>query len=244
VWAHPQFQARASLDLKTNVKRILLSWSGGKDSALALSRLRADPDVTVVGLLTTVAAESDRVSVHGVPKNLLQQQAAALQLPLHEIVIPAISSNEDYRAAWKLSLANLPVELRSASHIACGDICLEDVRSYREALLNELGYETMFPLWGESTNDIAREVLHTGFAATLVCIDTHTLPASFAGRSFDASLLHDLPPHVDPCGEHGEFHTFVSDGPGFDQPVQFRIGCTVLENQRFAFCNLEPVVPV
>lgn len=219
---------------------ILLSWSGGKDSALALQRLRQDPRVEVVGLLTTVTTTYDRISIHGVRRSLLKQQAEALQLPVHEIEIGPQSSNDDYEAAWTSSLERRTGAMRDARTIAFGDIFLEDVRAYRERMARALGFESIFPLWGESTEALAAEVVGSGLVARIVCVDTHSLPGSsaLAGALFDADFLDALPTSVDPCGERGEFHTFVSDGPGFVAPVRYRVGETVLRDDRFIYCDL------
>ena len=219
---------------------ILLSWSGGKDSALALHRLRAAGRFEVAGLLTTVTAEYDRVSIHGVRRVLLRQQADALSLPLVEVSLSPASSNEQYESAWVVALATLPPPMREARRLAFGDIFLEDVRAYREALAHRQGFGTAFPLWGESTHNLSDEVVDAGFAATLVCVDTTMLSESFAGRSYDRDLVAALPSSVDPCGERGEFHTFVSDGPDFLDKVEFSVGETVLREERFAYCDLLP----
>lgn len=221
---------------------ILLSWSGGKDSALTLHRLSVDPKVAVVGLLTTITAEYDRVSIHGVRRDLLHRQAAALGLPLHEIQLTPQSSNKHYQDAWKDALDNLTGPMQEARTIAYGDIFLEDVRSYRETLAQDHGYKSVFPLWGESTRALAEEVLDTGIDATLVCVDTQALAADFVGRAYDENLIASLPMGVDCCGERGEFHTFVSSMPEFDAPVRFSTGDTVIRDQRFAFCDLVPVM--
>lgn len=219
---------------------LLLSWSGGKDSALALARLLRNPAFRVVGLLTTVTTEYDRISIHGVRRTLLLRQADALGLPVHEIEIAPRSSNESYEAAWKGSLRALPGEMAEARCIAFGDIFLEDVRRYREAMVHPLGYRTEFPLWGESTGSLANEVVDSGFEARVVCVDTHVMDASHAGRAYDAGFIARLPLSVDPCGERGEFHTFVSAGPGFRSPVGYTVGETVLREDRFAYCDLAP----
>jgi len=195
----------------------------------------------VVGLLTTITSEYDRVSIHGVRRVLLRQQAAALRLPLEEIRLSFYSSNEAYQAAWNTSLAALPPPMREARRIAFGDIFLEDVRQYREGLAQDQGYETSFPLWGESTHDLAAEVFRKRFTATVVCADTEVLAETFAGRAYSPEFLAALPEGVDPCGERGEFHTFVSDGPDFDAPVAFSVGETVVRAERFAYCDLIPV---
>lgn len=227
--------------MMSNVTRagpILLSWSGGKDSALALARLRGDPGVEVIGLLTTVTTGYERISIHGVRRVLLHEQAAALGLPVIEIAIAPQSSNEAYERAWADALGGLPRELADARHVAFGDIFLEDVRSYRELMTRSLGFEAVFPLWGEDTRALAKEVVAGGFAARVVCVDTEQLSPEFAGRSYDAAFLAELPAAVDPCGERGEFHTFVLDGPAFAAAVRCHVGATVLREDRFAYTDL------
>ena len=219
---------------------VLLSWSGGKDSALALARLRRNPAFEVVGLLTTVTAAYDRISIHGVRRSLLYDQAAALGIQVHEIILAPQCSNASYEAAWRHALKMLPTEMADARHIAFGDIFLADVRTYREDMARAAGYEALFPLWGEPTQSLAREVVAARFAARVVCVDTHVLDASFAGNPYDDAFLAALPESVDPCGERGEFHTFVSAGPGFHTAVRYELGDTVLRDDRFAYCDLIP----
>jgi uncharacterized protein (TIGR00290 family) len=219
---------------------IVLSWSGGKDSALALARLRDDPSTEVVRLLTTVTAGYDHVSIHGVRRTLLHRQAEALGVELHEVWIEPQSSDRAYRAAMATSLAELRSALPDLRRVAFGDLFLADVRAYREALVAECGWEACFPLWGEPTGEVARRVIRDGFVARLVCVDTEVLPIAFAGRGYDAALLEALPPGVDPCGERGEFHTFVADGPGFRHAVDYEVGRTELRDGRFAFSDLLP----
>jgi uncharacterized protein (TIGR00290 family) len=221
----------------TRPEPIILSWSGGKDSALALARLRADPRVEVVGLLTTVTAGYDRVSIHGVRRALLHAQAASLGLPVHEVRLPE-SSNEAYDAALAGALGALRESRPEIRRVAFGDIFLLDVQQYREERIAALGFGGIFPLWGEPTDALAREVIRCGIRARLVCVDTQALPAAFAGRAYDAALLAELPGGTDPCGERGEFHTFVSDGPGFRAPVAYDVGEVVLRGDRFAYCDL------
>jgi uncharacterized protein (TIGR00290 family) len=220
---------------------LILSWSGGKDSALALARLRETPDVEVVGLMTTVTEGYDRISIHGVRRALLHAQAASLGLPVHEVVLRPQSSNEAYERATADALAQLRARWPDVRRLAFGDIFLEDVRQYRETLVGSLGFGAVFPLWGEAPADLAEEVMGRGFRARLVCVDTQQLDASFAGRMYDAALLADLPPGTDPCGERGEFHTFVSDGDGFRVLVRYTVGEVVLRDERFAYCDLVPV---
>lgn len=224
----------------TSTEPVVLSWSGGKDSALALARLRADPQIEVVGLLTTVTAGYDRVSIHGVRRSLLHAQADALALPLQEVTLAPESSNEAYDAAFADALGELRARMPQVNRLAFGDIFLEDVRQYREERVAALGFGALFPLWGEPTSDLAREVFAKGIEARLVCVDTQVLPAAFAGRRYDAALLAELPAGVDPCGERGEFHTFVSAGPGFKRPVLYTLGEVVLRGERFAFHDLLP----
>ncbi|HEX8452233.1 MAG TPA: hypothetical protein VF647_09070 [Longimicrobium sp.] len=219
---------------------VVLSWSGGKDSALALARLRADPRIEVAGLLTTVTAEYDRVSIHGVRRTLLHAQADALGLPLQEVTLAPQSTNEAYDAALASAFGELRDRMPDVKQLAFGDIFLEDVRRYREERVEALGFGATFPLWGEPTSDLAREVFASGIVARLVCVDTQVLSATFAGRPYDAVLLAELPADVDPCGERGEFHTFVSAGPGFRRPVPYTVGEVVLRDGRFAFCDLVP----
>jgi uncharacterized protein (TIGR00290 family) len=219
---------------------VALSWSGGKDSALTLAALRADPSVDVVALLTSVTLAYDRISIHGVRRSLLRAQAQAAGIPLHEIVIEANSSNEQYDLAMAGALTALREAHPALTTVAYGDLFLEDVRRYREERLGSLGFVGSFPIWGRPTRELAESFLDHGFEARLVCVDTTQLDASFAGRTFDHSLLADLPARVDPCGERGEFHTFVSNGPMFDAPVAYATGDVVLRDDRFAYCDLLP----
>ncbi|MEO7084979.1 MAG: ATP-binding protein [Gemmatimonadaceae bacterium] len=219
---------------------IILSWSGGKDSSLALDALRADPSVEVVGLMTTVTAGYDRISIHGVRRALLDAQVASIGLPLYEISITPQSSNEAYDAAVERALADLRLRHPAVRRIAYGDLFLEDVRQYREERLEPLGYKGIFPLWGRPTAALARDFVDRGFEARLVCVDTTQLDGTFAGRAFDDSLLDAFPASVDPCGERGEFHTFVSGGPIFSAPVRYEVGEVVLRDGRFSYCDLLP----
>jgi uncharacterized protein (TIGR00290 family) len=220
-------------------KAVVLSWSGGKDSALALDALSRDPAVQVVGLLTSVTSSYDRISVHGVRRSMLEAQIDRLGLPLFEITLAPNSSNDAYEAAFHAALARIRAELPEATGIAFGDLFLEDVRAYRERLLSGTGFDSLFPIWGEDTSSIARRFIADGFSARLVCVDTTQLDANFAGREFDEKLLADFPPSVDPCGERGEFHTFVSDGPPFSAAIPYVVGERVLRDDRFMFCDIQ-----
>jgi uncharacterized protein (TIGR00290 family) len=220
--------------------RVLLSWSGGKDSSLTLAALRADPRYEVVALLTSITRGYDRISIHGVRRELLEAQAASIGLPLIEIPLEPKSSNDQYEAAFLESLEHAREMFPGLRLIAFGDLFLEDVRAYRERLVEGAGWEPLFPIWRPDTGELAREFITAGYAAHLVCVDTNVLSADFAGRRFDARLLEDLPEHVDPCGERGEFHTFVSAGPIFGKPIAVRTGEVVLREERFAYCDLLP----
>jgi uncharacterized protein (TIGR00290 family) len=219
-------------------ERVVLSWSGGKDSALALAALRADPRMEVAALLTTVTPAYDRISIHGVRRGLLQAQSRALNVPVHEIVLEPVSSNQAYDAAVEHALRIIAERYPDVRRIAYGDLFLHDVRAYREERIAKLGFGCLFPIWGRPTPALAREFVDAGFKARLVCVDTTQLDGAFAGRAFDHALLDELPPTVDRCGERGEFHTFVSDGPGFAQAVDYDIGERVLREGRFMYCDL------
>jgi uncharacterized protein (TIGR00290 family) len=213
-----------------------LSWSGGKDSALALRRLRGE-ELEPDALLATVTESYDRISMHGVRRELLAQQARALGLPLVEILIPPGCVNDVYDARMAQAFAATP--LSGVAAVAFGDLFLEDVRAYREQRLAAAGKRALFPLWGQDTTALAREFLDAGFEATLVCVDPRTLDRSFAGRRYDEELLADLPADVDACGENGEFHTFVHAGPIFEAPIACATG-DVVERDGFVFCDLIP----
>lgn len=219
-------------------RRVVLSWSGGKDSSLALQALRADADVEVVALLTSVTAGYDRISIHGVRRTLLEAQSASLGLPLVMITLQPHGSNAEYEAAFQRGLTAIRERFPAVTEIAFGDLFLEDVRAYREQSLLGSGCVPRFPLWGTPTAALAARFVADGFVAHLVCVDTQQLDAAFAGRRFDGALLLALPSTVDPCGERGEFHTFVSDGPIFDRPIACSVGPVVLRDERFAYCDL------
>ncbi|MBN8886931.1 MAG: ATP-binding protein [Rudaea sp.] len=217
---------------------VLLAWSGGKDSTLALERLRADPSYRVVGLLTTVTAVYERIAIHGVRRSILQRQSEALGLPLIEATIPPQASNDVYEAAFADALARAQVTEPKLDAIAFGDLYLADVRAYREALLQRLGWRGVYPIWGEDTAEVARRFIARGYRAILSCVDTQQIDADFCGCDFDATLLADLPASCDPCGENGEFHTCVYAGPMFAQPIALARGERVLRDGRFEYVDL------
>ena len=216
---------------------VALSWSGGKDSALALRVLREELDVEPNALLTTFTTEYDRVSMHGVRRELVQTQAEAAGVPLVAIELPASCDNEQYDACMARALAAPPLE--ASATIAFADLFLADIRTYREQRLRAAGRRGLFPLWGQDTRKLAQDFIDRGFAATVVCVDLARLERSFAGRSFDRSLLADLPADVDPCGENGEFHTFVHAGPIFASPIAIEHG-EIVVREGYAFQDLLP----
>jgi len=220
---------------------VVIAWSGGKDSALALASVLQDGRFEVVALLTTVTAGVERVSMHGVRRGLLQRQADALGVRLQEIVIPPQCSNDEYEARMGTALAAARAEWPGLRTVVFGDLFLTEIRAYRERMLAPAGLRALFPLWRRDTGQVAREFVRLGYRAVLVCVDGLALPASFAGREFAAELLDDLPAGVDPCGENGEFHTFVYAGPLFAHAVPHRVGARVVRDGRFVYCDLEPV---
>jgi len=220
--------------------RAVVSWSTGKDAAWALAEVRRSSSLDVVGLLTTVTAEFDRVSMHGVRRSVLDLQAKAAGLPVLGVEIPHPCPNPVYERA----MARAVDQLRAAgvARIVFGDLYLEDVRRYREDRLRETGLEPLFPLWGRPTRPLAEEMIAGGLRATVVTVDPRVLPREFAGREFDRQFLSDLPDGVDPCGENGEFHTCVTAGPMFAGPLPVRTG-RVVERDGFVFVDVVPEPP-
>jgi uncharacterized protein (TIGR00290 family) len=216
--------------------KILVSWSTGKDSAWTLHLLRQQYPGAVAGLLTTVNEAFDRVAMHAVRRTLLEAQAEAAGLALYGVNIPWPCSNAHYEAAMQTAVEGF---LRDGfTHVAFGDLFLEDVRRYREERLAGTGLTPLFPLWKtKATAELAQEMIEGGLKAYLTCVDPRKLARSFVGRAFDAALLEDLPPGIDPCGENGEFHSFVWDGPMFTHPVDVRVG-EVVERDRFIFADI------
>lgn len=217
---------------------VVLAWSGGKDSTLALERLLDDARWRVVALLTTVTSGYDRIAIHGVRRSILRRQVDALGLRLIEAEIPPQASNEVYEAAFAAALMRTRDEEPNVATIAFGDLYLADVRAYREALLARLGWRGLFPLWGEDTTRLAHHFIARGYRAILTCVDTQQLDAEFCGREFDAAFNTDLPATIDPCGENGEFHTCVYAGPLWPQPLTLVRGERVRRDDRFEYIDL------
>lgn len=217
--------------------KAVLSWSSGKDCAMALHACRTEGHADVVALLSTTNEAFDRVAMHGTRNELLRRQAKATGLPLIEVPLPWPCSNEDYEA--RMASAMDQVKALGVETMVFGDLFLEDVRDYRIEKLKPLGVEALFPLWQRPTDELAREMIAAGFVTHLVTVDPSKLDRSFAGRRFDESLLADLPEGVDPCGENGEFHTAVSAGPIFDAAIPVRVGETVMRDG-FAYADLIP----
>jgi uncharacterized protein (TIGR00290 family) len=217
--------------------RAFMSWSSGKDSAFALHEARRLGLADIVGVLTTVNEKYDRVAMHGVRASLLDRQIVALGLPAIKINIPSPCTNEIYEARMAETCA--AIKAQGVDHIVFGDLYLEDIRAYREEKLRPLGMTAIFPLWQRPTRALAEEMIASGLVAHLVCVDPKQLDRSFAGRRYDAALLADLPPGIDPCGENGEFHTVVSAGPMFAHAIPVTIG-EVVEREGFVFADAVP----
>lgn len=215
-----------------------MAWSGGKDCMMALERLRQAGDWNVVGLLTTVTKNFDRVAMHGIRRTLLEAQATQLDLPLMTAQIEWPSSNDAYEQAHAQALGDAAARWPGLCHCAYGDLYLADVRAYREKQLSRAGWKGVFPLWQEDTAALARRFIDAGHRATLVCVDTTQLDATFCGRAYTAQLLEDLPGSVDACGENGEFHTLVHAGPALHGDLPIRRGESLLRDGRFQYTDL------
>jgi uncharacterized protein (TIGR00290 family) len=217
---------------------VIMSWSGGKDSALALYDVLKGGTCRVAALLTTVTEDYDRISMHGVRRSLLEQQAASLGISLEKVLIPKDASNEEYEANLAKALAKYSDA--GVQSVVFGDIFLEDLRKYREEKLASVGMKAVFPLWKRNTAELVRALGALGFKAITTCVDTTALRKESVGRVIDEGFLAELPSFVDPCGENGEYHSFVFDGPIFSGPVRFSVGKKVLRDERFYFCDLVP----
>lgn len=216
---------------------VVLSWSSGKDSAWALQALRADPAVQIAGLVCTITEAFDRVAMHGVRRELVEAQARALGLPLRLVPLPYPCPNERYEAAMRAFAADALQE--GATHLAFGDLYLEDVRRYREALFGDSGLALLFPLWGRDTRALAAQMTAAGLRARIVCVDPRQAPRQWAGAIYDADFVRAIPPGVDPCAERGEFHTFAFAGPMFARSLAVRAG-EIVERDGFVFADLAP----
>ncbi len=219
-------------------EKAILSWSGGKDAALALHELQRRNDYEISALLTTITEEYDRISMHGVRRVLLERQAESLDIPLETVLISKNTSNEQYDRQMREVLERYLAA--GISSVAFGDVFLEDVRKYREDNLSRVGMTGIFPIWKRDTIELAREFIALGFEAVITCVDSQALDGAFVGRIFDDEFLSDLPSGVDPCGENGEFHSFVYAGPIFRKSIPHKKGEIVLRDDRFYYCELIP----
>ncbi len=218
---------------------VIFTWSGGKDSTLTLYELLQTHSYEVVSLITTVTQGYDRISMHGVRIDLLEQQAEAIGIPVDKIYISKTSSNEEYESKMKGILTYY--KHRGINTVVFGDIFLEDLRKYREKNLAKVGMKGLFPIWKRNTSELANSFIELGFKSIITCVDTNVLDKGFSGRNYDKQLLSRLPSHIDPCGENGEFHSFAYDGPLFKEEIRFKKGECVLRDNRFFYCDLIPV---
>jgi uncharacterized protein (TIGR00290 family) len=221
-----------------NKEPVVLSWSGGKDSAMVAYHLLASQKYEIAALLTTITEDFDRISMHGVRRELLERQAESLAIPLHKVMIPKDCSNEIYEARMNEAFSHF--KARGITKIAFGDLFLEDIRQYRDERLAQAGMTGLYPIWLRDTDELVRTFIGLGFKAKLACVDTHAIDASFAGRELDAGLLEDLPQSADPCGEHGEYHSFVYAGPIFNKTIDCKAGETRMRLSRFNYCDIVP----
>ena len=219
--------------------KILFSWSGGKDSALALHGIKSADDFEIAALCTTITADYDRISMHGVRQSLLEKQAESIGIPLEKISISKKSSNEEYEENMKAVLLRYKEE--GVTAVAFGDIFLEDLKKYRENNLSRVGMKGIFPLWKQNSYLLAKKFIGLKFKAIITCVDGKQLDGRFCGREYDNVFLSELPKNVDPCGENGEFHSFVYAGPIFKNEVSFTKGEVVVRDKQFYFCDLLPV---
>ena len=219
-------------------EKVLLAWSGGKESAMALYELQRDHRYGVAALLTTVTEDYGRISMHGVQTTLLELQAKCLGLVIEKVYITKNSSNEEYEANMRAKLIHY--QSRGVSSVVFGDVFLEDVRKYREENLSRIGMKGFFPLWKRDTAELAHTFIDSGFKAVVTCVDSNVLDKMFVGRVFDEQFLSEIPPTVDPCGENGEFHSFVYEGPIFRKGISHKKGEVILRDNRFYYCDLIP----
>jgi uncharacterized protein (TIGR00290 family) len=221
------------------VEKVLFTWSGGKDSALALYEIQKSHDYEISALLTTVTGDYDRISMHGVRCILLEQQAESLGIPLEKVYITKNASDDEYETKMRDKL--MDYKNRGVLSVVFGDIFLEDLRKYREENLSKVEMKGIFPIWKKNTAELAHTFIDLGFKAVITCVDSKVLDKGFVGGNFDKQFLSELPSAVDPCGENGEFHSFVYDGPIFRQKILYKKGDIVLRDNRFYFCDLIPL---
>ena len=220
------------------IEKLLFTWSGGKDSAMALYELQMTQSYGISALLTTITEDYGRVSMHGVREILLERQAESLGFPLEKVFISKNASNEEYEHKMRDVLERYL--LSGVFSVAFGDIFLEDVRKYREDNLSKIGMTAIFPIWRRNTTELAHRFIDLGFKAVITCVDSNVLDKTFVGRVFDEQFLSELPSTIDPCGENGEFHSFVYDGPIFQKRILHTIGEVILRDNRFYYCDLIP----
>jgi uncharacterized protein (TIGR00290 family) len=220
------------------MENVLVSWSGGKDSALALYEIIQSHNYVICALLTTLTEDYDRISMHGVRRTLLEKQAASIGFPLEKVFIPKNASNEEYEAQMEKVLTRY--KQAGVNAVVFGDIFLEDLKKYRQDKLAILALKGIFPIWKRDTRELACSLSTLGFKAITTCVDTQALGGRFVGRIIDGQFLADLPPGIDPCGENGEYHSFVFDGPIFRAPIAYTTGEIVLRENRFCYCDLIP----
>ena len=226
----------AIISVMKNRMPILISWSGGKDSSLALHEIKKTGEYEIAALITTVTSNYDRVSMHGLHTDLLEQQAKSLDIPLQKVFISKNASNDEYESAFNDVL--LSRKKKGIDKVVFGDLFLEEIKKYRENLLGKIGMECVFPIWKRDTGKLAQEFIELDFKAKTICVDSEVLGEEFAGREYDYDFLKDLPEGIDPCGENGEFHTFVYDGPIFKKPIEHKLGEIVLRDKRFYYCDI------
>jgi uncharacterized protein (TIGR00290 family) len=224
---------------KPTKEPVVMSWSGGKDSTMAAYHLLTSQKYDIAALLTTVTQDYDRISMHGVRRALLERQADSLAIPLHQVMIPKDCSNEIYESRMREAFSHF--KARGITKIAFGDLFLEDVKQYRDERLAQAGMTGVYPIWMRDTEELVRTFIGLGFKAMLACVDTQAIAASFAGREINDSLLRDLPEGADPCGEYGEYHSFVYDGPLFKYPIECEAGERTMRLSRFNYCDIVPL---
>ena len=220
-------------------EKTLLSWSGGKDCALTLYEIQKTRNSEISALLSTVTTDYDRISMHGIRRVLLKQQVASLGFPLEKLLISKNASNDEYESEMRAVLERYLAA--GVSSVVFGDIFLEDVRKHREENLSKIKMKGLFPIWRRDTAELAETFIDLGFKAIITCVDSKALDETFVGRVFDKQFLSELPSNVDPCGENGEFHTFVYEGPIFQEKILHTVGEVILRDNRFYYCDLIPV---